>query len=81
MYWSAELVADVPPVVVTVMSTFVPEVFAGAETVQLVAPLQVPADSVPNFTVPPLRLEPVIVTEVPVGPVAGEIPLTTGGAT
>lgn len=78
---SEELVADVPPAVVTVTSTMVPDVLVGAETVQLVAPLQVPADSVPNFTVPPLRLEPVIVTEVPVGPVVGEIELTTGRAT
>ena len=84
MNWSAAEVADVPPTVVTRMST-VP-VPAGEVAVICVGELTVkPAAALaPNATaVAPLKLVPVIVTDVPpaVGPAVGEIELTVGGPT
>ena len=81
--WSAADVADVPPAVVTVIST-VP-VPAGEVAVMEVAELTVkPAAFVaPNFTaVAPVKLVPVIVTLVPpaTGPDVGEIEVTVGAA-
>ena len=75
MYWSAPVVALVPPGVVTVTWT-VPAVPAGAVAVIWVALMTVKwwRLSAPNLTaVAPVRLVPVIVTEVPpaVGPAAG----------
>ena len=72
MNWSALLVVLVPPVAVTVTST-VPADPAGAGAVMEVALLTVKADAAaaPNFTaVTPVKLVPVMVTEVPpaVGP-------------
>ena len=82
--WSAGLVADVPPNVVTVTSTIPAEpagdvamIDVGLLTVKLVAA------AVPNITAEaPLRFVPVIVTDVPpvAGPAVGAIPLTVGGA-
>ena len=82
MYWSAALVALVPPGLVTVMST-VPALSAGAVAVMLVAPLTVKlvALVVPNLTaVAPVRLAPVIVTLVapPSGPAVGAMLVTVG---
>ncbi len=85
MYWSAALVALVPPAVVTVTST-VPAVPAGAVAVRLVALLTITPAAlvVPNLTAVALvKLVPVIVTLVPpaVGPAPGLTPVTVGGAT
>ena len=84
MNWSAAEVAEVPPVVVTLMST-VP-VPAGDVAVIEVAELTVKLAAVvpPNATaVAPVRLVPVIVTTVPpaAGPNVGEIEVTVGAAT
>ena len=84
MNWSAAEIADVPPAVVTRTST-VP-VPAGDVAVIEVAELTVkPAAGVaPKVTtVAPLRLVPVIVTDVPpgAGPNVGEIEVTVGAAT
>ena len=81
MNWSAAEVADVPPVVVTVMSTV--EVPAGAVAVIWVAEVTVKlvAAVAPNVTaVAPVRLVPVIVTLVPPegDPLLGETEETTG---
>ena len=83
MNWSAALVVEVPPPVVTVTST-VP-VPAGAGTVIEVVELTVAGDAAlfPNFTaVTPLKLVPVIVTDVPpaVGPEVGDTAVTVGRA-
>ena len=83
MNWSAADVAEVPPAVVTLMST-VP-VPAGDVAVIDVAELNVkPAAAVaPNVTfVTPVKLVPVIVTTVPpvAGPAVGEIEVTVGAA-
>ena len=84
MNWSAADVGDVPPVVVTLMST-VP-VPGGDVAVIWVAELTVnPVAAVaPNVTaVAPVKLVPVIVTTVPpaAGPAVGEIDVTVGEAT
>ena len=83
MNWSAELVALVPPGVVTVTST-VP-LPAGEVTVIWVSELTVGvAEVLPKWTtVAPVKLVPVIVTMVPpdAGPEPGEIPVTVGAAT
>ena len=83
MNWSAAEIADVPPGLVTVMST-VP-LPAGEVAVIDVGELTVkPVVLVaPNFTaVAPVKLRPVIVTEVPPapGPDTGEIDVTVGPA-
>ena len=75
MYWSAELVALVPPVVVTVMST-VPAVPAGEVAVIWVSlsTVKLCAGVLPKLTaVAPVKPVPVIVTVVPpvVGPAVG----------
>ncbi len=75
MYWSAELVALVPPDVVTVTST-VPTEPAGLVAVMLVAlfTVKLVAGVLPNLTtVAPVKLVPVIVTMVPpeTGPFVG----------
>ena len=84
VYWSAALVALVPPAVVTVTCT-VPVAPAGAVAVMLVAVSAVTVAVLPpNLTVvAPLRLVPVIVTKVPpvAGPVDGLTPVTVGAAT
>ncbi len=83
MYWSAgAFSAEVPAGVVTVTST-VP-VPAGAVAVIGVALLtvKVVAATVPNLTpVAPVKLVPVMVTEVPpaVDPEVGLMPVTVGG--
>ena len=84
MNWSAALVADVPPVVVTRTST-VP-VPAGAVAVIWVAELtvNVVAGVAPKVTaVAPAKFVPVMVTVVPavMGPADGEIEVTVGAAT
>ena len=81
MNWSAAEVADVPPAVVTLMST-VP-VPAGAVAVIVVVELKVKlvAAVAPNVTaVAPVKLVPVMVTVVPPawGPDVGEIEVTVG---
>jgi hypothetical protein len=82
--WSAELVAEVPPGVVTVTST-VPAEPAGEVAVTLVslATVNDVAAVLPKLTaVAPVNPLPVIVTAVPpaIGPPAGETPVTTGAA-
>ncbi|PIT03974.1 hypothetical protein TSA1_26780 [Bradyrhizobium nitroreducens] len=84
MNWSAAEVADVPPVVVTLIST-VP-VPAGDVAVIWVAELTVKpvAGVAPKVTaVAPERLVPVMVTVVPPapGPDVGEIEVTVGAGT
>ena len=84
MNWSAADVAEVPPTVVTLMST-VP-VPAGDVAVICVAELTVNAVAAvaPKVTaVAPVKLVPVIVTTVPPadGPNVGEIDVTVGAAT
>ena len=79
------LAAEVPPGVVTVTST-VPALPAGAVAVMEVALLTTTpvAAWAPKWTaVAPVRLVPVMVTEVPpvVGPDEGLTPVTVGGAT
>jgi len=78
VYWSAALVALVPPGVVTVTST-VP-VPVGAVAVMPVALVTAKlAGVVPNFTaLAPVKPVPVIETEVPFGPELGLIPVTAG---
>jgi hypothetical protein len=83
--WSAELVADVPPTVVTVTST-VPAAPAGEVAVMLVALTTVNEVAAvdPKLTaVAPVRTVPVIVTVFPPPsrPAVGEIPVTVGTAT
>jgi hypothetical protein len=83
--WSFALVAEVPPGVVTVTST-VPAAPAGAVAVIEVAltTVKVEAAVAPNFTaVAPVKLVPVMVTEVPppVEPEVGLTPVTVGAAT
>ncbi|KRB26617.1 hypothetical protein ASD94_14065 [Acidovorax sp. Root70] len=85
MYWSAALVALVPPTVVTRTST-VPALPAGAVAVICVAELTVkPVAAVaPKVTaVVPARFVPVTITDVPpvIGPAVGEIDVTVGAAT
>ncbi len=83
--WSAgALTGDVPSDVVTVTSTVATD-SAGAVAVIWVALLivKVVAATVPNLTpVAPVKLVPVMITEVPpaVVPVAGLTPVTVGGA-
>ena len=81
---SAAEVAEVPPAVVTVTSSApapageVAVIDVAELTVKLVAPIA------PNFTaVAPVKLAPVIVTDVPpaAGPDVGEIDVTVGPAT
>ena len=84
MNWSAADVADVPPVVVTLMST-VP-VPGGEVAVIDVAELTVkPAAAVPPkvTAVAPVKLVPVMVTVVPpaIGPTVGEIEVIVGEGT
>jgi hypothetical protein len=80
--WSAELVAELPPGVVTVTST-VPASPAGEVAVMLVSLTTVPpvAAALPKLTaVAPVNPLPAMVTTVPPtsGPAVGEIPVTTG---
>ena len=81
MYWSAAPVALVPPGVVTV--TFTVPVPLGARAVSVVALLT--ANVVAGFpapkstTVAPVKLVPVMVTKVPLGPELGLTPVTVGG--
>jgi hypothetical protein len=83
--WSAALVAEVPPAVVTVMST-IPAASDGEVAVHEVVDAQVTAVAavVPKLAVlaPTTKPVPVIVTAVPPrsGPTLGEIELTTGGS-
>ena len=82
---SAELVAEVPPTVITVTST-TPADSAGAVAVINVGLLTVKlvAAVVPKLTaVTPRRFAPVIATEVPPpsGPALGEMPVTVGAVT
>ena len=81
MYWSLLDVAEVPPGVVTVMSTS-PDPPAGLFAVIDVALLtvNVVAAVPPNLTVvePITKPVPVIATEVPVGPDIGDLPVTVG---
>ncbi len=83
MNWSALEVLEVPPPVVTVMSTR-PALPAGATAVSDVDELNVTelAELKPNFTVAAeTKPVPVIVTEVPpaVGPALGDTAVTLGG--
>jgi hypothetical protein len=83
--WSALLVADVPPTVVTVTST-VPAASAGVTAVIVVAltTVKLAADTLPNLTaLAPVKPVPVIVTLVPpaVGPLVGDTAVTVGAAT
>ena len=83
--WSAEDVAEVPPVVVTVTSTTA-AACAGEVAVIWVAEATVKPEAavVPKWTaVAPVKLVPVMVTEVPpaVGPEVGATELTVGAAT
>jgi hypothetical protein len=82
--WSAADVALVPPTVVTVMSTR-PAPSAGEVAVMEVVLLTVkPVAVVPNFTaVTPIKLVPVIVTDVPpaAGPCVGLTAVTVGADT
>ena len=82
MNWSAADVAEVPPAVVTLTSTVL--VPAGEVAVIVVALTTVMpvADAAPNTTaVAPVKLVPVMVTEVPpsVGPLVGATDVTVGG--
>ena len=83
--WSTPEVAEVPPAVVTVVST-VPAPSAGVTAVIWVGELTENdvAAALPNFTaLAPLNPVPVMVTEVvpEVGPSVGLIPLTVGAGT
>ena len=85
MYWSAAVVALVPPGVVTVTSTAPASAAAGAVAVILVALTTVTplAAVAPNLTaLARLRFVPVIVTVVPPpsGPALGARPVTVGVA-
>ncbi len=82
VYWSAATAALVPAGLVTVTLT-VPSACAGAvaTTAESLSTMTLEAATVPNDTaVTPVRLEPVMVTDVPppFGPELGEIPVTTG---
>jgi len=82
--WSAEVVADVPPGVVTV--TLMVPVPAGLVAVMVVelTTVKLVAAVVPNVTaVAPVKLVPVMVTAVPpvAGPEVGDTPVTVGAAT
>ena len=85
MNWSAALVAEVPPEVVTVMST-VPSAPAGEVAVQVVAEVHETAVAAvpPKLAVvaPATKPVPVMVTTVapPGGPPFGEIALMAGGS-
>ena len=72
MNWSAAVIAEVPPVVVTLTSTVPPDPNPlGEVTVIWVAELTVklPASTEPNWTsVAPVKFVPVIVTVVPPAP-------------
>ena len=82
MNWSFADVADVPPGVVTVMSTVVPAVPPGLVAVIEVALLTTNvAVERPNFTdVTPVKPVPVMATEVPPagGPAVGVMLVTVG---
>lgn len=85
MNWSQDTVADVPPVVTTVMST-VPADPAGETAVIELSELTVKltAAKPPKYTaVAPVKWLPLMVTVVPpaVDPDDGLIPITAGGAT
>jgi len=85
VYWSAVLVADVPPALLTVTST-VPPASAGATAVIEVAELTVRLEAAvdPNLTVSPAANPvPVMVTDVPPaeGPLFGLTAVTVAGAT
>ena len=81
MYWSALLVALVPPEAVTVTST-VPDPAGAVTEIEVVELTTTPvAAAVPNLTaVTPEKLVPVMVTEVPpeIGPELGLSPVTVG---
>ena len=81
MNWSAELVALVPPGVVTVTST-VPAAPAGLVAVTWPALSTLNEAALPPklTSVAPVKSVPAMVTEVPpaVDPLLGETPLTTG---
>ena len=79
MYWSAAEVAEVPPGVVTVISTVpVPAGLVAVIEVSLLTVNEVAA-VLPNFTeVAPVKPVPVIATEVPTGPDVGDLPVTVG---
>jgi hypothetical protein len=80
VYWSAAPVALVPPGVVTVTSTAVPDVPAGEVAVMVVALLTLNDAAVaPKLTaVAPVKFVPVMVTSVPFGPDAGATLVTVG---
>ncbi len=84
MNWSAAVVADVPPDVVTLTST-VPAPAGEVAVIEVEETTVTPTAAVaPNVTaVAPDKLVPVIVTVVPPppGPPVGEIDVTVGGAT
>jgi hypothetical protein len=78
VYWSAALVALVPPGVVTVTSTVPVPVGAVAVIVVAFVTAKVAAE-VPKFTaLAPLKPVPVIETDVPFGPEIGLTPVTMG---
>ena len=80
MNWSALVMAEVPPAVVTVMFT-VPEPAGLVAVIRVLESAVIEPPAPPKLTpVAPDRFVPVIVTEVPpaVGALAGEIPRTTG---
>ncbi len=81
MYWSAALVALVPPGVVTVTSTVpVPPGAVAVMVVALIDAKVVAGLLDPKSTaVTPVKLVPVIVTDVPLYPVDGLRPITMGG--
>ena len=82
MYWSADVVADVPPGVVTVMST-VPVPDGDVAVICVPVFVRIVADVPPNLTaVAPVKPVPVIVTVVPppTGPEVGDLPVTLGRA-
>ena len=81
MYWSAGLVALVPPAVVTVTSTAPAEAAGATATICVAVLLLTVAVLLPNLTaVAFARFAPVIVTLVPpaVGPEVGLIAATDG---
>ena len=81
MYRSAAEVAEVPPGVMTVMSTVpVPAGLVAVIEVALLTVYEV-AEVPPNLTaVAPVKPVPVIATDVPpaVGPDVGDLPVTVG---
>ena len=83
MYLSPVTTADVPPAVMTVMSTTPALPDGGVTVIEPAASVRMVAGVVPNLTeVAPSRCVPVIVTVGPPvsGPAAGEMPETTGSA-